>query len=166
MTILNRIASFFSTDVVKLSFNDSDDQIYSEAIPMRANINRTSQQFVHPLEDRSVITDHRIINPDEVTLLMTIPNGLYKDVYPQIKSAWLNGELLQVTTRADTFLNLVIQNMPHEEGRKFNAIDIVLELKETQFSGTEVAELTQGNVDRIDQATSISRGVQNGIALV
>ena len=73
---LQRIASFFATDVVAL-YNTNEDQVFADAIPMKVSVNATSLQFEHPLEDSSVITDHRVILPDEISLMMTIPKGMY-----------------------------------------------------------------------------------------
>jgi hypothetical protein len=161
MPILDRIASFFATDVVAI-YNASQEQVFAKAIPMKASINRQSQQFEHPLEDSTVITDHRVILPIEIQLSMTIPNGRYKDVYEQIASAFINGDLLEVRTKAATYTNMVIQAMPHDENaERFDAIDMIISLKETQFESVSIEVLPFNEVVRKDQSSSVDRGQQN-----
>lgn len=158
---LQRIASFFATDVVAL-YNTNEDQVFADAIPMKVSVNATSLQFEHPLEDSSVITDHRVILPDEISLMMTIPKGMYKDVYAQMRSSYINGDLFQVRTKAFTYDNMVIQAMPHEETpEKFDAIDLILEMKETQFESVVIEILSFDKVEDKTQSDSVDRGEQN-----
>ncbi len=160
---LDRIASFFATDVVSI-YNTSEEQIFAEAIPMKASINRYSQQFEHPLEDSTVITDHRIIMPDEIQLSLTIPNGLYKDIYEQITSTFNKGDLLEVRTKAATYTNMLIQAMPHDENpERFDAIDMILNLKETQFRSVTIENLPFEEVEQKDQSSTVDRGEQNPV---
>lgn len=159
--ILQRITSFFAEDVVAI-YNASQSQVFEDARPMKASVSYYSRQFEHPLEDSTVITDHRVIMPVEISLVMTIPFGEYKDAYLNITNAFLRGDILQVRTKARTYLNMVIQAMPHEENpEKFDAIDIVLELKETQFFTTTVTTLSVDNVEDATQSSSVQRGEQN-----
>ena len=163
LQVLDRIASFFATDVVAV-YNASEDQVFAKAIPMKASVNRYSQQFEHPLEDSTVITDHRVIMPDEIQLSMTIPNGRYKDVYEQITTTFNSGDLLEVRTKAATYTNMVIQAMPHDENpEKFDAIDMILSLKETQFESVTIEVLSFQEVSRKDQSSSVDRGEQNPV---
>jgi len=159
--VLDRIASFFATDVVAI-YNTSEEQVFADAIPMKAAINSTLQKFDHPLEDSTVITDHIVINPDQVSLSLTIPKGLYKDTYNQIRQAYQSGDLFEVRTKAANFTNMLITGLPHEENpEKFDAIDMVLEMEETQFESVIIATLQFQEVARKDQATSVDRGEQN-----
>lgn len=164
MAVLDRIASFFSTDVVGV-YNTSDEQVFAQAIPMKVSVNRSSLQFEHPLEDSTVITDHRVILPDELQLSLIIPQGRYKDVYEQISTSFAKGDLLEVRTKAATYTDLVIQAMPHEENpEKFDAIELTMELKETQFESVSIEVLPFEEVEQKDQSSTVDRGEQNPAA--
>lgn len=160
-SLLDRISSSFAEDVVSI-YNVSNEQVFENSFPMKASVSRYSNQFEHPLEDSTVITDHRVIMPVEISLIMIIPNGIYKDVYRNIRKSFNDADILEVRTKADTFSNMIIQAMPHEENpEKFDAIDIILELKETQFETINITTLPFNNVVDKTQSDSVNRGEQN-----
>jgi len=167
MSVIQQVAGviqdFFSTDIVAV-YNSTDDQVFADAIPMKASINPQSKPMEHPLESSVVITDHRVILPVEIRLQMIIPGGRYIEVYAQIKSAFDAADILQVNTKAAIFENMLIVGMPHEENpEKFDAIEIEISLKETLFASLSVVLLTEDQVENPVQSSTNERGVQNPI---
>lgn len=165
MSIIQQVAGviqdFFSTDVVAV-YNSTDDQVFADAVPMKASINPQSKPMEHPLESSVIITDHRVILPVEIRLHMIVPGGRYIEVYAQIRNAFLAADILQVNTKAAIFENMLIIGMPHEENpEKFDAIEIEIELKETLFASLSVVLLSESQVENPTQSSTIERGVQN-----
>lgn len=121
-------------DVVSVS-NADGDQLFPDATPMKVKVKNDAEFFKHPLEDSSVRVDHIVFNPIEVSLDMILASEQYTQTYKQIKEAYRGQTEIVVKTKADTFENLYLQAIPHEEDPDhFDSITITLILQETQFA--------------------------------
>lgn len=162
--VLGAIVSLFSTDVVAI-YNDSEDQVFSDSIPMKASVNPQVKSFEHPLETSVVVTDHRVLLPIEIRIQMIIPDGQYVEVYKDIRQAFENADIFSIQTKVDIFDNMLLVGIPHEEDPdKFDAITIELSFKETQFANLTIVTLPADQVSDPTQSSLIDRGVQNAKA--
>lgn len=118
-------------DVVQILDQDSLQQVFSEARPLRASIREMSRGLRYPIETGAVLTDSIIVLPLEIHLEVFIPNTAYGTVYPALRAARLNGKLLTVQTRTGTYKNMFIEEMPHEETTDvMNAVTMSIRLVE------------------------------------
>lgn len=165
--VLDRIASFFSTDVVKViivSNAGEEVQQFPDAIPMKVSVNRQARLFKSPLETSVNVTDHKVIDQDLITLSLIIPNGLYKETYQLIDQIFIRSDSLTIQTKAATYDNMIIQAMPHEENPEyFDAITMNLALEETQFATLNVVTLPADKVSEPQQSDTQDRGTQNPV---
>lgn len=152
--------ALFALDVVAVL--DSDfNQLFDLARPMKANINPQSKLMMHPIEDGSLITDFRIILPLEIELGMLITGDEYRSVYQQIKTSFLNADSLIVQTRADTYFNMVIEAMPHDESvDQFDVLPIALKLKEAILIQVQYQALPPEAVATPADQSTVKRGAQ------
>lgn len=117
-----------SQDVVGVF--DGYSQVFRDARPMSADIKEEAKLMEHPLESGATVTDHMVIQPAEIDLLMTLTPATYKDTFQEIKNIFREGKLLTVQTMADTYENMLIAGMPHEEDPEvFDTIVLPLKLK-------------------------------------
>ena len=85
----------------------------------------------HPVEDGTVITDHMVVQPVEIDLSMTLTPATFRETYREIKDLFLAGRILTVITKTDTYANMLIQGLPHEEAPEmFDTVTLDLKLKE------------------------------------
>jgi hypothetical protein len=147
-----------STDVVCV-LNASLAQVFEKARPMKASVKRDSKPMEHPLETGATVTDHRIVLPTEIELsLILAGEDDYRTTYRQIADLFLKGELLTVQTRVDTFTNVVIQTMPHDEDPEhFDAVLLALRLREVQYVD---ARFTTVKVKHKKDSRTVKRGEQ------
>ena len=101
---------------------------------MRVHVRETSRVMSHPLETGVTVSDHHVIEPKTFDVSVIIPAQFYISVYQQIKSAFVNAELLILQSNADVYTNLIVAEMPHEETPDmFGVISMGLRLREVLF---------------------------------
>lgn len=132
--ILDLVSSFTATDAVGIFDGETLEQVFSDARPMRAGVRETSMVMRHPIETGVKLSDHHIINQNEINLLLFIKSEFYNSVYVEMRNAWIAATKLSVQTRTGVYNNMVIVNMPHEENPDtFDAITLALSLEEVIF---------------------------------
>jgi len=155
-TSLDRLAPTSVVDVVAV-FDADFNQVFPDAAPMSASINQTATFFKHPLEDSRQRTDHIIFNPVEAVLTVVLTGAEYRQVYQQIKQIYNTQTALVFRTKVDTFENMYLQGMPHDETpENYDSVVVSLSLQETQF-GTTVVTFQPANTEDTD---TVDRGQQ------
>lgn len=140
MSIVRAILDSFANDQVAI-FTQDFDQVFRQARSIKAVVKETAKVMEHPVETGAVITDHRIINPIEIELSMILQAVDYRDVYRNIKQAYLNATLLIVQTKSDTYFNQMISSLPHEEDPSmYDTIAIALSLKQVLFTSAQYGQ--------------------------
>lgn len=134
------------------------DQVFREARPMAATVKEEAKLMEHPTERGVVITDHMVVMPVEIELVMTLTAESYRDTYQEIKNLFLAGEMLTVQTKTGTYENQIIAALPHEESPDvFDTIDLTLKLKEVKVVQAEFEEVTF-SASKPSQGSTADRG--------
>lgn len=126
-------------NVVGVFLNGGGTEVFADASTMRLSVDRSSKVMEHPLEDGSMVIDHTVTNPIEAQLVLILPGEKYRDLYSVIRGYFLSRELLTLQTKADSYSNMFISNMPHEETPDMmDAVQMVLGLREAVFFKRQV----------------------------
>jgi hypothetical protein len=134
----NLFASTLAVDVVRI-IDETGVQVFTSARAMRAAVNRTSTLCEHPLEDGNTIADFKVFKPDVAQLTMFISGDAYDSVYKEIEQAWKSSTALIVQTRASSFPNMVITDMPSDEAPDLgDTVAITMTLKAVQWFTSSV----------------------------
>lgn len=160
MSLTNTNIPSAASDVVGI-FNQSFQQVFSTARPVKCIVDESAKAMEHPVETGTVITDHIIFLPNEIELQMILPADEYRSVYDQIKQLYKAATVLSVQTRTATYRNMFIYRMPHEENTElFNTIPLSLRLRQILIIQTTTQALPPAAVkDPLDQST-INNGLQ------
>lgn len=153
-------------DVVGIYDGDSLRQLFADARPMRASVREISRVMDHPVETGAVLSDHHIIMPNEIDLVLVIQAGSYSSTYQQIKGAFINATKLSVQTKASVYQNMIIQACPHEENPDmYDVITMSMRLKEVIFvAPASIAEPdAPADYSPVDSVNSdvVPRGLQS-----
>jgi hypothetical protein len=164
MPITSTFLPTTAVDVVGV-FDAQFNQVFSNARPMKAMVMEQAKAMEHPVETGVTITDHRIILPTEIELSVllsnTTSNEEYRSLYQQIKQLWINATLLTVQTRTDSYANMLITGMPHDEtADMFDAIAVGIKLKEALFVQARFGTLPPTSVKNKSNASTVDRGEQ------
>ncbi len=136
-------------------------QLFEGARPMRVQVSEPSQFMTHPLESGAKITDHRIVQPVELTLSMILTPRDYRLTYQLIRQTYLNTIRLSVQTKVTTYTGMYIADMPHEEDPAlFDTITLILQLREVQIFRTDERLLAGSSVLNPADASTVGRGEQ------
>lgn len=156
------ILSMFGVDVVGIYDNDTFEQLFQTARPMKANILRTRKVMDHPIESGAVVQDFAITMPVEIELsLMLASDGQYQVVYQTIRDYFLTGTQVSIQTKADVFPDMLIQAMPHEESPEmFDAIPLAIKLKQVQQVLVQYQALTASAVSAPSDQSTVNTGTQ------
>lgn len=163
--LLSNLGSSFFSDSVAV-FNQDFEQLFISARALKASVKENSRIMEHPIENGTVISDHRIILPIEIELTLILSSDDYQDVYKNIKQFYTSSTLLIVQTRSDIYQNQIIASMPHEEDPdQYNILPITLNLRQVQFAQAEYGVIpaspkNSSNVNRGSLQSSPASAVQ------
>lgn len=114
------------------------NQLFPNALKMRVEARPTAELVEHPLETGTLVVDHIIYNPIQLDLFVMLSTEDYRAAYQKIRQVYFSAEgPLSVQTRADTFDNMYIQGIPHEERTEhYDAVSMTIRLKQVRVEGT------------------------------
>lgn len=151
-----------AVDVVGV-FDSSFQQRFGDARPMKASVKEISKAMAHPIESGATITDHRIILPVEIELTMMLAGAAYRDTYGRIREMFQKGEILTMQTKAGSYSNMLIVEMPHDENPDaFGTLTLTLKLKEVLIVTARYEKLPPSKVKNKTHASTVQRGEQFG----
>lgn len=151
-----------TTDVVAV-FDSSLAQLFTTARPIKAMIKEASKLMEHPVETGATVTDHRIFTPVEIELSLVFQSSDTAGLFAQIKAAWKSLTPLSVQTKAGTYGNMLILEMPHdEEPDIYDTIALALKLREVQFVTSQFAALPPSQVKKASNSSTVKAGQKDG----
>lgn len=163
------MATYTTADVVAV-LDKSFRQVFADARPMKASVKEESKVMQHPVENGTSVVDHRVLIPVEIKLSMLLSGDSYRNTYQQIKQYYLRAELFTVQTTADTYQNMLIASMPHEESPELSdaiAMEIAfseLKIATTKYSASGGSGSGSGSNQNPRDNPTTGRGQQQGPA--
>lgn len=150
-----------TTDVVAVLEADTGLQLFEDARPLKATVSESAKLLTHPLEDGSNIVDHRIILPIGISLSLVLSAETYRSTYAEIRQAFRESTRVTIQTKADTYQNMYMQDIPHEEDpRLFDTITMIITLIESQLARTQIQLLPLTSVINPEDSSTSDRGEQ------
>jgi hypothetical protein len=147
-----------AVDVVGV-FDANLNQLFADARPIKAMVKPDSKFMDHPGESGITITDHRVFEPVEIELSMILKAATFRDTYQQVKTAYVGLTALSVQTKADTYANMYIIAMPHDEDPDlFDTISLALKLREVNFVVAQYAQLPASLVSNKSNSSTVKTG--------
>ena len=144
-------------DVVKIALDSNPSaQVFTAARAMKVNLMPSSKLMDHPIEDGSLQTDFRILNPLELELSVICTGKNWKTVYNQINTGYLNGELYTITTKSGVYPHMMMQAIPHDETPDmFDVLAVSIKFREVVLAVTNYTALPANQVKNTnDQSTT------------
>ena len=161
MALFNALIPSASADVVAVLDATTGRQVFVGARPLKATVAESAKLLTHPLEDGSTIVDHRIILPIGLSISCVLRADDYRETYQQIRRLFRESVRLTVQTKTDTYTNLYLQDIPHEEDPAlFDTITMVLQFIETQIARVQILALPPAAVAAPADTSTSDRGEQ------
>jgi len=130
------------------AFLDSDgNQILETVGIISAQVNPTKTFSNHKLENGQVVSDNVINNQKIINIGLILNPDDYLDVYKEIVALYEANTSFTIQTRVDTYDNMYIDGMPHDEDSTIaNTIAINLNFIEQQISASTTGTLSVSDV--------------------
>lgn len=152
----------YSADVVGV-FDASFNQLFANSESMKANVGRSKKPMEHPIESGATITDHVVILPVEVELLIILNPEQYQNTYRQIEDAFNSSALLTVQTKVRGHDNMIIVGMPHDEAPDiFDTVAVSLKLQEVKLIRSQFQALPPQSTNKKTDSSTVNRGEKSG----
>lgn len=120
--------------------------LFSSSV-LSANISDDSQLCEHPLESGAVVSDHKIFNPIEIDIRLSLPSWQFSEIYRELLLLYSNSVKLRIKTKVEWYNNMVLTAIPHEEkAENFDKIVFDLHFKEVREITPQFIELEESNV--------------------
>jgi hypothetical protein len=152
-----------SVDVVGI-YDQNFNQLFSGVRPIKAKVNPEAKLMEHPIETGATITDHRVFLPIEIELNCVFTAVTYMQDYQSVVAAFNSDDTLIVQTRTDTYKNMVIKSIPHEESPDLgDTISMILSLRQVTIvsSQSSAVSSTTKPASAVNRAT-VKTGAQQG----
>ena len=147
-----------AVDVVGV-FDASLNQMFADARPIKAMVKPDSKFMDHPGESGITITDHRVFQPVEIELSLILKAATFRTTYQQVKTAYTALTPLSVQTKADTYSNMYIAAMPHDEDPEiFDTISLALKLREVVIVTAQYQQLPASQVAKKSNSSTTKTG--------
>lgn len=152
-----------AADQVALLRSSDFAQVAAKARAMKLTVKPESKPMEHPVEDGSVITDHRVLLPVDIDLSMVLAGEDYRDTYQELKTLFTDGELLIVQSKVDNFPDMIIAAIPHEESPDMtDAVPVAVKLRQVKTVKASYGSLPPRAVARRADASAEKRGEVSG----
>lgn len=148
-----------AADVVALLRKSDFQQVAEKARAMKATVRETAKAMEHPVEDGTTITDHRVILPVEIDLSVMLADADYRATYQALKTLFTSAELLIVQTATDSYPDMMIVEMPHEETTDMvEAVPVALKMKQVKTVKAQYGTLPPRAVAKKSDASTVKHG--------
>lgn len=165
MAITDVFGLFAGEDIVSI-LDESGEQAFALARPVSVSVGPEIQYMTHPVENGSVITDHRVVLPVLINMTVILAAGNYRDTYQEIRQAAIESRAFVVQTKSNTFNNMQITAYPSEEDTAlFDTVTVNLSFREIQFDNARTQVLSQNQVSNPADSSTTNRGDQSGTSV-
>jgi hypothetical protein len=147
-----------STPVTAI-LDEDGEQLFETAKFLSVQVGESKTFSTHTLENGQVVADNAIDNQDRINLQLVLDPDDYIETYAEIQTLFDSYSPISIQTRVDTYENLYIEAMPHDEGPAMaNTISININLVEQQIVSSTTQVLTISDVDSTADVSTVKSG--------
>lgn len=147
-------------DAVAILNSETFEVLFAEANPMRVTVRETSKLTTWTVEDGTQRTDHRVVDAIEIDIPFMLTDDT-RNLFEQMRQSFLNGDLLIVQTKARSYPDMMIYEIPHEETPDMGvSLPVAVKLREIRVITPEFGKLPPRKVKKKSQSDTVSKGQQ------
>lgn len=140
--------------------SETFEALFAGANPMRVTVRETSKLTTWTVEDGTQRTDHRVVDAVEIDIPFMLTDDT-RQLFEQMRQAYLDGALLIVQTKARSYPDMMIYEIPHEETPDMgDSLPVAVKLREIRVVTPEFGKLPPRKVVNPAQADTVSKGQQ------
>lgn len=147
-------------DLVAILDGDSYQQLFELANPMRVTVRETSKLTKWAVEDGTMRTDHRVVEPVEIDLSLLLTDEV-RNLFERLRQAFVEGRELIIQTKVRSYPSMMITEMPHDEiPEQGDSVPVAIKLQEVKVVTPEYGTLPARRVANPDQSSTVKKGQQ------
>lgn len=155
------MAFFFQneSEPVVAILDENGNQIFATIGLLSLSAKPSNKYAEHPLEDGTIISDHKIVQQQRVNVKAVLNPEDYVDVYKQLKKADENNTAFTIQTRVDTITNMYLESYPRDESAKvYGTIALTISFIEQNFVAVETEALPKSEVSNPSNSDTSKSG--------
>lgn len=139
------------------------NQLFSTLGIMSVSAVSAKQYATHTLEDGSIEADHSYDLQDRLNLSVIFDRDDYIAAYKEMKSLFRASTKFTIQTRVETYSDMYIESIPHEETPGMaDTISMNISFIEQMFTKVEITTLPESKVSNPANSDSQPRGDNTG----
>lgn len=147
-------------DLVAILDNDSLEPIFTASFPMRVSIDRNKTVTQYQVEDGTTRNDHVVENPISASVDLMLTEDKRSE-YIALEQAFQENRLVIVQTKVSSFMNMLIDYMPHDESNALGEnILVSIKLIEWREITPSYGDLPPKKVQNKNQTSTVKSGTQ------
>lgn len=136
-----------------------------EAVILDGDFSETSKIMEHPIESGALIADHKVKNPVEIRVRLTMPYYDFEPIIRELTEYFNMGTLLTVQSKVRTYSNMVVCDMPHIEApENVSRITFNIVLRQALIVSPQYIKLPLEQVKNAANADTLKSGQKQGTA--
>lgn len=148
---------------IQLLDNDSLDQVFVSANPMRVSVKEEKRVTKFTVESGEERNDHVVTQAVEITIDFIVPDDDAKNAIEMMRSMFRENKLFTVQCKMGSYPNMLIESFPHDEtADMFAGATVPLRFTEWRETAPEYGGITQEQVRNKEHSSTVSRGKQTG----
>jgi len=161
MNLQDFISTSLETRVAILD-GESLSPLFESADPLRVSVSERVTPTKFAVEDGSTRSDHVVEELKEIAIDFILTDDT-RNGFSNLKQAWSAKRLVTVQTKVDSYENMLIIAIPHDETADLGmAISVPVRLMEWREVKPEQGDLPQKSVAKKKQSSTVKRGQVRG----
>ena len=144
-------------------FLDGEDEVMADIVIMELDVMESSKIMTSPTESGTIIADHRVFIPIEITARCTLPIEDWKKSYDALR-AWFEqteAKFLTLATKADNYENMQLIELPHKEtSESIQRLFFDLKFREVKLVAFDYKAMPLEVVESAENATTVDAGTK------
>lgn len=153
---LSPIGGTLNLQPIVAIFDEDFKEVFQGVNIIDVRVDENARAMEHPVENGTIITDHRIILPVEIELTLILNSTTYASVYSQIQQMFDGAVLLTIQTRTSIYGNQMITSLPHSETSElYSGVALSLSLREVLIVSAQynIKPKYPGDSNTVDRGT-------------
>jgi hypothetical protein len=152
-----------AAEVVAILDDSYNELFESSRQTLRALVREGAKLMRHPVEDGELISDHIVYEPVGVEVSLILDPAQYVDNFQQIKALFKAATKLTIQTRVETYENMYILEMPHDESAEMaDTVAVAVKFEQAIFVSPQYQQLPPSKVKKSSNSSTAKTGQKEG----
>lgn len=151
------------TEIVAILDDNYNELFNSSSQVLRALVREGAKLMKHPLETGETIADHIVFEPVGIEISLILDRTQYIDNFQEIKSLYKAATKLTIQTRVETYDDMYILEIPHDESAAMaDTVAVAVKFEQAIFVNPQYQQLPPSKVAKSSNSSTAKTGQKQG----